>query len=62
MRVKRVDGSKSRGNARAQEVVSVGVYPDRIVVYSTPEAAAQLSEKLAALGLKTVIVRQSMCG
>ena len=62
MRVKRVDGSKSRGSSMARDVVAVGVYPDRVVIYSTPEAAALLSEKLAVLGLKMVIVRQSMCG
>ncbi len=60
MRVKRVDGSKRR--VGPEEVVSVGIYPDHIVLYSTPEAASLLSERLAALGLKTFLVRQSMCG
>jgi hypothetical protein len=62
MRVRRVDGSKSEGSAGTPECVSVGVYVDHVVVYSTPDAASLLSERLAALGLKTFIVRQSMCG
>jgi len=62
MRVKRVDGSKRCPGSMAREVISIGVYTDHVVVYSTLEAATLLSERLAALGLKTLLVRQSMCG
>jgi hypothetical protein len=45
-----------------REVVSISHEPGKINLYSTQDVAVELSKRLALLGLKATLVRQSICG